>query len=43
MQEVGSKPRLDDKAEPARVECSTGVVRIFVDCEEDEAAPWCER
>ena len=35
-QEVGSEPRLNDIAEPARIECGLGVVCVFVDREEDE-------
>ena len=36
-QEVGSEPRLNDIAEPARIECGPGEVGVFVDCEEDQA------
>ena len=37
VQEVGSEPRLNDIAEPARIECGPGEVGVFVDCEEDQA------
>ena len=36
-QEVGSEPRLNDIAEPARIECGPGEVGVFVDREEDQA------
>ena len=36
-QEVRSEARLDDIAEPARIECGAGVVGVFVDREEDDA------
>jgi len=36
-QEVGSEPRLNDIAEPARIECGPGEVDVFVDREEDQA------
>src|SRR5271166_3468340 len=36
-QEVGSEPRLNDIAEPARIECGSGEVGVFVDREEDQA------
>src|SRR5271157_4850341 len=36
-QEVGSEPRLNDIAEPARIECGLGEVGVFVDREEDQA------
>jgi hypothetical protein len=36
-QEIGSEPRLDDIAEPARIECGPGEVGVFVDGEEDQA------
>ena len=36
-QEVRSEPRLNDIAEPARIECGSGEVGVFVDREEDQA------
>jgi hypothetical protein len=36
-QKVGSEPRLNDIAEPARIECGLGEVGVFVDREEDQA------
>ena len=42
-QEIGSEPRLDDIAEPTRVERGPGVVGIFVDREKDEAGRSRER
>src|SRR5208282_2225170 len=36
-QQVGSEPRLNDIAEPARIECGPGEVGVFVDREEDQA------
>src|SRR5271165_5711290 len=36
-QEVGSEPRLNDIAEPARIEYGSGEVGVFVDREEDQA------
>src|SRR5271165_163469 len=36
-QEVGSEPRLNDKAKPARIECGLSEVGVFVDREEDQA------
>jgi hypothetical protein len=36
-QEVGSEPRLNDIAVPARIECGPGEVGVFVDGEKDQA------
>src|SRR5271166_432473 len=36
-QEVGSEPRLNDIAEPARIECGPGEVDVFVEREEDQS------
>src|SRR5271157_4777758 len=36
-QEVGSESRLNDIAEPTRIECGSGEVGVFVDREEDQA------
>jgi len=36
-QEVGSEARLNDIAEPASIDCSSGEVSVFVDREEDQA------
>ena len=37
-QEVGGEPRLNNVAEPARIECGPGVVGVFVDREENKAS-----
>ena len=37
LPQVGSEPRLNDIAEPARIECGPGEVGVFVVCEEDQA------
>ena len=36
-EKVGSEPRLNDIAEPARIECGAGVVGVFVGRKEDGA------
>ena len=36
-EKVRSEPRLNNIAEPARIECGPGVVGVFVDGEKDEA------
>jgi hypothetical protein len=39
-QEVGSEQRLNDIAEPARIECCLGEVGVFVDCEDRPEVFW---
>ena len=35
---IGSEPRLNNVAEPARIKCGPGVVGVFVDREKDETS-----